>query len=334
MSRRVPAAELFRPQTTLEVDELVVAATFPTPAPGTGWAMDELAPARRLRAGGRRPHRHRRRRRKPASGRAAYLSCAPTPVVVDIGPALGGGGDRAGDRVRPRRLVLGPDRRHPRHRCLPPAPRRHAHRAGRRPCPRGPGPAPNRNLRRLAMPWHSRRKFGRKAGEEGRTVSEAPVRRAPPTSTRWWSPSTASRGRRARAGTPAAVRHAPPRPAPDRDPRRLRARRVRRLHGPAGWRAHPLVPDVRGDGRRRPHHHRRGARRSRPVARPRAAGVPRVPRAAVRLLHAGLPAAHHRPARPQPEPADDEIRDALGGNLCRCTGYVNIVRSVRAGGGA
>jgi aerobic carbon-monoxide dehydrogenase small subunit len=30
-----------------------------------------------------------------------------------------------------------------------------------------------------------------------------------------------------------------------------------------------------------------------------------------------------------PEPADDEILDALGGNLCRCTGYVNIVRSVR-----
>jgi carbon-monoxide dehydrogenase small subunit len=30
-----------------------------------------------------------------------------------------------------------------------------------------------------------------------------------------------------------------------------------------------------------------------------------------------------------PEPDDGEIRDALGGNLCRCTGYVNIVRSVR-----
>ncbi len=29
-----------------------------------------------------------------------------------------------------------------------------------------------------------------------------------------------------------------------------------------------------------------------------------------------------------PHPVDDEIRDALGGNLCRCTGYVNIVRSV------
>jgi carbon-monoxide dehydrogenase small subunit len=31
----------------------------------------------------------------------------------------------------------------------------------------------------------------------------------------------------------------------------------------------------------------------------------------------------------QPDPSDEEIADALGGNLCRCTGYVNIVRSVR-----
>jgi carbon-monoxide dehydrogenase small subunit len=30
-----------------------------------------------------------------------------------------------------------------------------------------------------------------------------------------------------------------------------------------------------------------------------------------------------------PEPSGDEIAEALGGNLCRCTGYVNIVRSVR-----
>jgi carbon-monoxide dehydrogenase small subunit len=31
----------------------------------------------------------------------------------------------------------------------------------------------------------------------------------------------------------------------------------------------------------------------------------------------------------QPNPDDHEITEALGGNLCRCTGYVNIVRSVR-----
>jgi len=30
-----------------------------------------------------------------------------------------------------------------------------------------------------------------------------------------------------------------------------------------------------------------------------------------------------------PHPSDDEIRISLAGNLCRCTGYVNIVRAVR-----
>ncbi len=30
-----------------------------------------------------------------------------------------------------------------------------------------------------------------------------------------------------------------------------------------------------------------------------------------------------------PSPSDDEIRDALSGNLCRCTGYQGIMRAVR-----
>jgi aerobic carbon-monoxide dehydrogenase small subunit len=34
--------------------------------------------------------------------------------------------------------------------------------------------------------------------------------------------------------------------------------------------------------------------------------------------------------REQPDPSEAEIRAALEGNLCRCTGYVNIVRAVRA----
>jgi CO/xanthine dehydrogenase FAD-binding subunit len=95
-SRRVTAAELFAGplQTTLEVDELVVAATFPMLTPGTGWAVEELA------------RRHGDYALagvvltvtvdgdgKPASGRAAYLSCAPIPLVVDIGPALAGSSD-------------------------------------------------------------------------------------------------------------------------------------------------------------------------------------------------------------------------------------------------
>ena len=35
-----------------------------------------------------------------------------------------------------------------------------------------------------------------------------------------------------------------------------------------------------------------------------------------------------------PKPTEDEIRHALDGNLCRCTGYQNIVAAVRAAAGA
>ena len=33
--------------------------------------------------------------------------------------------------------------------------------------------------------------------------------------------------------------------------------------------------------------------------------------------------------RDKPRPSDQEIREALSGNLCRCTGYQNIVKAVR-----
>jgi carbon-monoxide dehydrogenase small subunit len=31
-----------------------------------------------------------------------------------------------------------------------------------------------------------------------------------------------------------------------------------------------------------------------------------------------------------PDPSEQEVRDGLEGNLCRCTGYHNIVKAVRA----
>jgi aerobic carbon-monoxide dehydrogenase small subunit len=33
--------------------------------------------------------------------------------------------------------------------------------------------------------------------------------------------------------------------------------------------------------------------------------------------------------RRNPSPSDDEIREALSGNLCRCTGYAKIIHAVR-----
>jgi len=34
--------------------------------------------------------------------------------------------------------------------------------------------------------------------------------------------------------------------------------------------------------------------------------------------------------RANPDPTDDEIREGIEGNLCRCTGYQNIVAAVRS----
>lgn len=33
-----------------------------------------------------------------------------------------------------------------------------------------------------------------------------------------------------------------------------------------------------------------------------------------------------------PTPTDDEVRWAISGNLCRCTGYMNIVKAIQAAG--
>jgi carbon-monoxide dehydrogenase small subunit len=43
----------------------------------------------------------------------------------------------------------------------------------------------------------------------------------------------------------------------------------------------------------------------------------------------GLLVAAHDLIERQAEPSDAEIREALAGNLCRCTGYENIMEAVR-----
>jgi carbon-monoxide dehydrogenase small subunit len=43
----------------------------------------------------------------------------------------------------------------------------------------------------------------------------------------------------------------------------------------------------------------------------------------------GLVVAATELLRQNPDPSDDEIREALSGNLCRCTGYTKIFDAVR-----
>ncbi len=43
----------------------------------------------------------------------------------------------------------------------------------------------------------------------------------------------------------------------------------------------------------------------------------------------GMLVRAHRLLQENPNPSDDEIRWGLSGNLCRCTGYQNIVKAVR-----
>jgi aerobic carbon-monoxide dehydrogenase small subunit len=43
----------------------------------------------------------------------------------------------------------------------------------------------------------------------------------------------------------------------------------------------------------------------------------------------GMVMASHALLRDHPHPTEEEIRKALGGNLCMCTGYVQIVEAVK-----
>jgi aerobic carbon-monoxide dehydrogenase small subunit len=53
--------------------------------------------------------------------------------------------------------------------------------------------------------------------------------------------------------------------------------------------------------------------------------LPGPPRPAVRVLHPRVRDERLRVPRRAARPDDDEIREGMAGNLCRCTGYAGIL---------
>ena len=116
-----------------------------------------------------------------------------------------------------------------------------------------------------------------------------------------------ARGRGAQAARPLHPR----RPRPDRHARRLRHGQLRRLHRPPRRHGREELHAARPAGGRRGDHHRRGTGRRRGRADTAPAGLPRAPRAPVRVLHArdaderDLPALPHAAADGGGDPARD-----------------------------
>ena len=53
-----------------------------------------------------------------------------------------------------------------------------------------------------------------------------------------------------------------------------------------------------------------------------------------RAARSGLVVAVHDLLDRRPRPSDLEVREALSGNLCRCTGYTKIIEAVLAAAGS
>ena len=49
----------------------------------------------------------------------------------------------------------------------------------------------------------------------------------------------------------------------------------------------------------------------------------------MRLLHSGNDHPRLPAAAGDPSPSEEEIRYGISGNLCRCTGYQNIVKAIQ-----
>ena len=225
--REIAAADFFEGplETTLAHDELVEAVRFGTFAAGDAHGLRRVSPPpRRLRAGRRGGRGRGRRRRRP------------------LGPGRVRVGDPGADRPRPHRRVLGgrdataavPDE-------VVDAVRAHVD-------PEGDIHASADYRRMLAAELTRRALAARHPRRRGGSGVSGPTSPQPEQLLDIGIRVNGVRAVGAGPGPPPAVRLPAPRPRAHGHPRRLRARRVRRVHRARRRRPDALLPDVRGVG--------------------------------------------------------------------------------------
>ena len=137
-----------------------------------------------------------------------------------------------------------------------------------------------------------------------------------------------ARGRRRVGGREPALRAARAH-GPARLEERLRAGRVRLLHRPPRRRAGVLLPRRRRPGRGPRGDHGRGAGHRRRQLHPVQQAFIDAGAVQCGFCTPGLLVAADELLERVPTPSDPDIREALSGNLCRCTGYEKILDAVR-----
>ena len=117
---------------------------------------------------------------------------------------------------------------------------------------------------------------------------------------------------------------------PHRPAYRLRHQPLRRLHRRSRRQVGEVLHRLRRAGRRR-----RQSSPSRASPRPTARCTPL--QEGFREMHGlqcgfctpGMITRAYRLLQENPKPTEDEIRAGISGNLCRCTGYQNIVKAIQ-----
>ena len=115
---------------------------------------------------------------------------------------------------------------------------------------------------------------------------------------------------------------------PDRHPRGLRHHQLRRLHRSPERRGGEELHGARRPGRRRRGHDDRGPGQGNGALHPLQQAFWEQHGLQCGYCTPGMIMAAADLLARNPNPSEEEVRHGLEGNLCRCTGYHNIVKAV------